>query len=69
MIRLERNRTEIGVFAGWVNHSPQVQRMNLNPNIAGKCVRTYVIFPASHDRLMRELIDPNRKDLKQVFAD
>jgi predicted nucleotidyltransferase component of viral defense system len=31
--------------------------------------RAFVIFLASHDRPMSELLTPNRKDLKQVFAD
>jgi predicted nucleotidyltransferase component of viral defense system len=30
--------------------------------------RSFVIFLASHDRPMSELLNPNRKDLKQVFA-
>ena len=30
---------------------------------------SFVIFLASHDRPMSELLNPNRKDLKQVFAD
>ncbi len=31
--------------------------------------RAFVVFLASHDRPMNELLTPNRKDLKQVFAD
>lgn len=31
--------------------------------------RAFVVFLASHDRPMSELLRPNRKDLKQVFAD
>ncbi len=31
--------------------------------------RDFVVFLASHDRPMNELLTPNRKDLKQVFAD
>ncbi|MBW7896923.1 MAG: nucleotidyl transferase AbiEii/AbiGii toxin family protein [Opitutaceae bacterium] len=31
--------------------------------------RAFVVFLASHDRPMSELLAPNRKDLKQVFAD
>lgn len=31
--------------------------------------RAFVIFLASHDRPINELLTPNRKDLKQVFAD
>lgn len=31
--------------------------------------RAFVVFLASHDRPMSELLTPNRKDLKQVFAD
>lgn len=31
--------------------------------------RAFVIFLASHDRPISELLTPNRKDLKQVFAD
>ena len=31
--------------------------------------RAFVIFLASHDRPMSELLTPNRKDLKQIFAD
>lgn len=31
--------------------------------------RALVVFLASHDRPMSELLTPNRKDLKQVFAD
>jgi hypothetical protein len=30
---------------------------------------SFVIFLASHDRPMSELLNPNRKDLKQVFTD
>src|ERR1017187_6283893 len=30
---------------------------------------SFVIFLASHDRPMSELLNPNRKELKQVFAD
>jgi hypothetical protein len=29
---------------------------------------SFVIFLASHDRPMSELLNPNRKDLKQVFT-
>lgn len=31
--------------------------------------RAFVIFLASHDRPMNELLTPNRQDLQQVFAD
>jgi predicted nucleotidyltransferase component of viral defense system len=31
--------------------------------------RAFVVFLASHDRPMNELLTPNRKDLKQVYAD
>jgi hypothetical protein len=31
--------------------------------------RGFVVFLASHDRPMNELLTPNRKDLKQVYAD
>jgi predicted nucleotidyltransferase component of viral defense system len=31
--------------------------------------RAFVVFLASHDRPMSELLTPNRKDLKRVFAD
>ncbi len=31
--------------------------------------RAFVVFLASHDRPMHELLSPNRKDLKQVFAE
>ena len=30
---------------------------------------SFVILLASHDRPMSELLNPNRKDLKQVFTD
>lgn len=31
--------------------------------------RAFVVFLASHDRPMNELLTPNRKDLRQVYAD
>jgi predicted nucleotidyltransferase component of viral defense system len=31
--------------------------------------RAFVVFLASHDRPMNELLTPNRKDLKQVYGD
>jgi predicted nucleotidyltransferase component of viral defense system len=40
-----------------------------NEGITDDIRRAFVIFLASHDRPMSELLTPNRKDLKQVFAD
>lgn len=40
-----------------------------NEGISDDIRRAFVIFLASHDRPMSELLTPNRKDLKQVFAD
>ena len=40
-----------------------------NEGITDDIRRAFVIFLASHDRPMSELLTPNRKDLKKVFAD
>lgn len=40
-----------------------------NEGITDDIRRAFVIFLASHDRPMSELLTPNRKDLRQVFAD
>lgn len=40
-----------------------------NEGITDDIRRAFVIFLASHDRPMNELLTPNRKDLKKVFAD
>jgi predicted nucleotidyltransferase component of viral defense system len=40
-----------------------------NEGISDDIRRAFVIFLASHDRPMNELLTPNRRDLKQVFAD
>ena len=40
-----------------------------NEGITDDIRRAFVIFLASHDRPMSELLMPNRKDLRQVFAD
>lgn len=40
-----------------------------NEGITADIRRAFVIFLASHDRPMSELLTPNRKDLKKVFAD
>jgi len=37
--------------------------------ITGDIRRAFVVFLASHDRPMSELLNPTRKDLKRVFAD
>jgi predicted nucleotidyltransferase component of viral defense system len=39
-----------------------------NEGITDDIRRVFVVFLASHDRPMNELLTPNRKDLKQVFA-
>ncbi len=40
-----------------------------NEGITDDIRRAFVVFLASHDRPMSELLTPNRKDLKKVFAD
>ena len=40
-----------------------------NEGITDDIRRAFVIFLASHDSPMSELLTPNRKDLKKVFAD
>ena len=40
-----------------------------NEGITDDIRRAFVIFLASHDRPMSELLTPNRTDLKKVFAD
>lgn len=37
--------------------------------ITAEIRRAFVVFLASHDRPINELLTPNRKDLKQVFAE
>lgn len=46
-----------------------VHGLFLNEGITDDIRRAFVIFLASHDRPISELLSPNRKDLKQVFAD
>ncbi len=40
-----------------------------NEGITDDIRRAFVVYLASHDRPMNELLTPNRKDLKQVFSD
>jgi len=40
-----------------------------NEGITKDIRRAFVVFLASHDRPMNELLAPNRKDLKRVYAD
>jgi predicted nucleotidyltransferase component of viral defense system len=40
-----------------------------NEGLTADIRRAFVVFLASHDRPMNELLTPNRKDLKQVYAD
>ncbi len=40
-----------------------------NEGITDEIRRAFVVFLASHDRPMSELLKPNRKDLKRVYAD
>lgn len=40
-----------------------------NEGLTDDIRRAFVVFLASHDRPMNELLTPNRKDLKQVYAD
>jgi predicted nucleotidyltransferase component of viral defense system len=40
-----------------------------NEGLTDDIRRAFVVFLASHDRPMHELLAPNRKDLKQVYVD
>lgn len=40
-----------------------------NEGLTADIRRAFVVFLASHDRPMNELLTPNRKDLRQVYAD
>ncbi|MDI1337496.1 MAG: nucleotidyl transferase AbiEii/AbiGii toxin family protein [Lacunisphaera sp.] len=40
-----------------------------NEGLTAEIRRAFVVFLASHDRPMNELLTPNRKDLKQVYED
>lgn len=40
-----------------------------NEGLTDDIRRAFVVFLASHDRPMNELLTPNRKDLKRVYAD
>ena len=40
-----------------------------NEGLTDDIRQAFVVFLASHDRPMNELLTPNRKDLKQVYAD
>ena len=40
-----------------------------NEGLTDDIRRAFVVFLASHDRPMNELLTPNRKDLRQVYAD
>jgi hypothetical protein len=46
-----------------------VHELFQNEGITDDIRRAFVVFLASHDRPMSELLNPNRKNLKQVFAD
>lgn len=46
-----------------------VHGLLLNEGLTDDIRRAFVVFLASHDRPMNELLTPNRKDLKQVYAD
>lgn len=40
-----------------------------NEGLTADIRKAFVVFLASHDRPMNELLTPNRKDLRQVYAD
>lgn len=46
-----------------------VHELFQNEGLTDDIRRAFVVFLASHDRPMSELLRPNRKNLKQVFAD
>jgi len=46
-----------------------VHELFKNEGITDDIRRAFVVFLASHDRPMNELLAPNRKDLKQIYAD
>jgi predicted nucleotidyltransferase component of viral defense system len=46
-----------------------VHQLLQNEGLTADIRRAFVVFLASHDRPMNELLTPNRKDLKQVYED
>lgn len=46
-----------------------VHQLLQNEGLTDDIRRAFVVFLASHDRPMNELLTPNRKDLRQVYAD
>jgi len=46
-----------------------VHELLRNEGLTADIRKAFVVFLASHDRPMNELLTPNRKDLRQVYAD